>query len=122
MKYGIQERRIYMRKEIVTYYCDYCKKPVAENQLIWDSCNVNNILEFCPECLDTHKQYVIDEYFKNDFNYLNEYFEDVIKVKGEKDKFFVIRELDDEGEIINLNQMYEIAWEGYKKMFIHKSK
>jgi|LFRM01.2.fsa_nt_gb thiamine biosynthesis protein ThiC len=34
----------------------------------------------------------------------------------------VIRDLDDEGEIINLNQMYEIAWEGYKKMFIHKSK
>lgn len=113
-----------MRKEIVTYYCDYCKKLVAENQLIWDSCNVNNILEFCPECLDTHKQHVIDEYFKNDFNYLKEYFEDVIKVKGEKDKFFVIRELDDfegeiEGEIMNLNQMYEIAWEGYKKMFIH---
>jgi len=115
-----------MRKEIVTYYCDYCKKPVAENKLIWDSCNEDNMLEFCPECLDTHKQYVIDEYFK-DFNYLKEYFEDVIKVKGEKDKFFVIRELDDfegevEGEIMNLNQMYEIAWEEYKKMFIHKSK
>ncbi len=81
-----------MREEIVTYYCDYCKKPVAENQLIWDSCNVNNMLEFCPECLDTHKQSVMDEYF-----------------------IF-------EGELMSLNQIYEIAWEGYKKMFIHKSK
>ena len=33
-----------MRKEIVTYYCDYCKEPVAENQLIWDI--GGNMIEF----------------------------------------------------------------------------